>query len=157
VEDYAKALADYGEVLADGIADAIPGWVVSSVARLAVAWSGRVDPDVVAAAAEAGRLAAEDVGAAVRLLVRADLDEQRSTPLTLVRAAVRYPTEVLRAAGVPPVERDAFESSVFPDDDYGLTPASLADLDPALGEVAIAWGAAKSWEHRRRHAPPPEA
>jgi hypothetical protein len=42
---------------------------------------------------------------------------------------------------------------MFPDDDYGLTPASFADIDPALAEPGLAWGAAKAWVHRRRHQP----
>ena len=86
----------------------------------------------------------------------ADLDAQRSTPLAVVRAAVSYPTEVLRHARVPPVARDRFVSERFPHDPYGLTPASLAAMDPELGEPAIAWGAAKAMAHRRRHGGPSE-
>jgi hypothetical protein len=66
---------------------------------------------------------------------------------------VRYPTAVLLQAGVPPLERDEFDERVFPDDLYGLTPASFADIDPALVEPAVTWGAAKAWEHLRRHGP----
>jgi hypothetical protein len=73
-----------------------------------------------------------------------------------VRGAVSYPTEVLREAGVAPVPRDPFVSERFPDDPYGLTPASLQTLRPDLGELAIAWGAAKAMAHRRRHQDPPE-
>ena len=39
----------------------------------------------------------------------------------------------------------------FPDDDYDLAPASLADVDPDLVELGVAWGAAKAMAHRRRH------
>jgi len=71
-----------------------------------------------------------------------------------VRSAVVFPTEVLRAAGVPPVDRDEAARTMFPDDDYDLTPASFAELDPALTEVGIVWGAAKAHVHlaRRRAA-----
>jgi hypothetical protein len=158
VDDYAKALADYGEVLADGIDAALRGWVRASVTRIIAAWraegwTGSLDEDTDDAVIAAGDAAVAEAGAAIRVLVRADVEAQRSTPLAIVRGAVKWPTGVLRAAGVPAVERDAFETSVFPDDDYGLTPATLADLDPDLGDVAIAWGAAKAWEHKRRHAP----
>jgi len=27
----------------------------------------------------------------------------------------------------------------------------VADLDPGLHELAITWGAARAWVHRRRH------
>lgn len=149
--DPAVALARYGGALADGVDTALPSWVVSSVGRIMGAWIGEMPPEVAEAAESAGARAAAEVGPAVRDLLEADVDDQRTTPLALVRAAVRYPTEVLRAAGVPPVERDAFAEAAFPDDTYDLAPASFADLDPALAELAIRWGAAKAFEHKRRH------
>jgi hypothetical protein len=138
-------------VLAEGIERALPRWVSSSAARIMVAYSGSVPEEVREAATAAGARAGAEVGAAVRALLEADPDDQRSTPLALVRGAVRYPTEVLRAAGVPPVQRDSFAERAFPDDLYDLSPASLADLDPDLAEPGLEWGAAKAFVHRRRH------
>jgi hypothetical protein len=103
------------------------------------------------AAEEAGQRARVEVGAAVRALLEADIDAQATTPLALLRAAVRYPTAVLVAAGVPEVQRDAFAEAAFPADVYDLTPATFADIDPALAEAGLAWGAAKAWTHKRRH------
>ena len=57
---------------------------------------------------------------------------------------MRYPTEVLRRAGVPPVARDEFAVHAFPDDDYGLTPAAFVDIDPSLQDPGVRWGAAKA-------------
>ena len=88
--------------------------------------------EVAGAAERAGRQAQRETGAAIRALLVADIDEQRTTPLALLRQAVRYPTEVLRQAGVPPVERDRFAEQAFPDDDYDLSPATWADVDPGL-------------------------
>jgi hypothetical protein len=93
------------------------------------------------------------VGPQVRALVEADIDEQRTTPLSLLRGAVRYPTEVLRAAGAPPVDRDPIQARLLPDDVYDLSPATFADVDPALAEPGMLWGAAKALAHRRRHEP----
>jgi hypothetical protein len=139
--------------LADGIEAALPGWVERSVARIYQAWSGRPPPsELASAAADAGRRARDEVGARVRALLSSDVDEQRSTPLAIARSAVRYPAEVLRAAGVPAVVRDEFAVRSFPDDDYDLSPATFADLDPALAEAGLAWGAAKAFEHKRRHS-----
>ena len=142
--------------LAEAIEQALPGWVERSVARLAIAFHGRVDDDVRAAATEAGRRAATEVGAEVRGLLALDIDEQRTTPLSLLRGAVRYPTEVLRAAGVPPVVRDESQERLFPDDDYDLAPANFADVSPELADVGLAWGAAKAFTHlqRRRESCP---
>ena len=147
VEPHATALADAVEV-------ALPGWVERSVVRIMAAWLGRApDADVLEAAHDAGRRAATEVGAEVRALLEADIDEQWTTPLSLLRAAVRFPTAVLRDAGVPPVERDPFRERLEPDDLYDLSPASFADVDPALAEPGMVWGAAKALAHRRRHLP----
>ncbi len=150
-DDPAAAVQAYAGALADGLDAALPSWVVSSVNRIMNAWAGGVPAEVARAAESAGARAASEIGPAVRDLLRADIDDQRTTPLSLVRSAVRYPTEVLRAAGVPPVERDTFAEAAFPDDSYDLAPASFADLDPQLGELAVRWGAAKAFEHKRRH------
>ena len=89
------------------------------------------DP-VLAEARDAGERARSEVGTQMRALLSADIDEQRTTPLQLLRGAVRYPTEVLRAAEVPPVDRDQAQAHLFPEDVYDLSPATFADVDPAL-------------------------
>jgi len=122
------------------------------VERIMIAWAGSVPSAVAEAAEEAARQAGAEVVPRVRALLMSDVDEQRTTPLALVRTAVRYPTGVLQSAGVAPVERDRFAERAFPEDVYDLAPASFADLDPALAEVAITWGAAKAFEHKRRHS-----
>lgn len=141
--------------LADGIEQALPGWVERCVVRTMTAWTGSVPLPVASAARAAGVAAAAEVGPAVRALLATDINRQRSTPLAVVRqAAVRYPTEVLVAAGVPPVARDRGAEALFPADSYDLVPASFADLDPDLAEVGLRWGAAKAFEHMRRHRHP---
>ena len=148
----AASIDTYAEALAAGIGAALPAWVVGSVERVMRAWAGTVPADVAAAAARAGRQAQIETGAAVRALLGADIDAQRSTPLTLLRQAVKYPTAVLRQAGVPPVERNRFAEEAFPDDVYDLSPATWSDIDPALTELGINWGAAKAFEHKRRRS-----
>ena len=147
------ALRAYADELADAVELALPGWVVREVERVLLAWqdaSHPVDPNVLAAAAEAGRVAVAEVGPALRALLADDIDRQRANPLMLLRGAVRYPTAVLRSAGVPPVVRDELDERLFPDDVYGLAPASFADVDAALHEPGIAWGAAKAHVHLAR-------
>ena len=154
-EDPDKLLDDLGAELAARVGAALPGWVRRGVeARLPPATPER---DAVMARAEvAGQRAGREVELELRALLSSDVDAQRSTPLAVVRAAVAYPTEVLAQAQVPPVPRDPFVSERFPDDPYGLTPTSLQAIDPELGEVAMAWGAAKAMAHRRRHGTPHE-
>ena len=143
-------MREHATALADAIEAALPGWVERSVARR-MAEAARSEPEVTVAATAAGVRAQREIGPRVRALLDADIDEQRSTPLSLLREAARYPTEVLRAAGVDPVERDEMQERLFPDDVYDLAPATFADVDPALTEPGLAWGAAKAWTHRRRH------
>ena len=147
VEPHATALADAVEV-------ALPGWVERSGTRIMAAWLGRPpDAGIIQAARDAGSRAGAEVGAEIRALLAADIDDQWTTPLSLLRAAVRYPTAVLQDAGVPAVERDPFRERLEPADIYDLSPASFADVDPALTEPGMVWGAAKALAHRRRHLP----
>jgi hypothetical protein len=144
---------DYATALAEQIDAALPGWVVRSVERLTALWLDEVPPEVASAAESAGQRARAEVMPAVRVLLATDIDQQATTPLAILRTAVRYPAEVLAAAGVPPVQRDAFSERAFPDDAYDLTPATFADVDPALAEAGIVWGAAKAYQHKLRHRP----
>jgi hypothetical protein len=136
--------------LAGAIERALPGWVERSVERRALAFHGRLDDDVRVAAADAGRRAAVEVGREVRALLALDIDAQPTTPLAILRGAVRFPTEVLRAAAVAPVVRDEQQERLFPDDVYDLAPANFTDVSPELTEVGLAWGAAKAHAHLRR-------
>ena len=146
-------MKDQAEALAETVDRVVAQWVVRSVERVLAAAGRARDGAVMTAAASAAEEARTEVSSRLRQLLDLDVDEQRTTPLSILRDAVRYPTEVLRAAGAPPVERDDFDRRAFPDDDYGLSPASFADVDPALVEPAIAWGAAKAWRHKERHGP----
>jgi hypothetical protein len=151
--DGVEPLAEVGAELAAAVTAALPGWVVASVERLSLAWSGSVDADVAAAARQAGLAAVRDVGAALAELVAADVDDQWTNPMTLVRRAVRYPTAVLREAGVGEVQRSAEDEAHFPDDVYDLTPRTFADVDPGLQDLGIVWGAVKARAHLARHRP----
>ena len=138
--DDIATLAVLATALADAVEAALPAWVERCVASRAPL----LDAGLRTAAAEAGRRAAGEIGGEVRELLCADVDEQRANPLALLRRAVRYPTDVLRSAAVPPVPRDDFAERAFPDDVYDLSPATWADIDPGLQERGIVWGAAKA-------------
>jgi hypothetical protein len=136
---------------------AVPDWIAGVIEERFGAWtraSGAGDqaqPDITRLAHEAGARAQDAVAEPLRAMLSADIDEQRTTPLALVRPLIAFATAVLSETGVPPVVRDEFAKSRFPDDIYGLTPASLAVLGEGVGEMALAWGAAKAFAHRRRH------
>jgi hypothetical protein len=136
------ALADVGAELAAAIVEALPRWSV----RVVVARGGPADR-----AEAAGHAAADALAPTLRALLAADVDAQRANPLAIVRTAVRWPTEVLRDAGVAPVARDDYAQAHFPDDVYDLTPMTWADVDESLPELGIRWGATKAHVHLQRH------
>lgn len=146
--DDEAALADFGRGLASAIREALPVWVERCVTDRA--------PTLAAEAQAAGRRAASEVGDAIAELLARDIADQTTNPLSILRGAVRYPAQVLAAAGVPRPERERFSAESFPDDHYDLTPASFADIDPSVHEPGLMWGAAKAHVHlrRRREAAP---
>lgn len=140
--DDLEKLAGYATALADAIEAALPGWIERCVTE-------RLDHES-DAAKTAGRIARSEIGPELRRLLATDIDDQWTNPLDLLRRAVRYPTEVLRTAGFPPATRDEFAEKMFPDDVYDLTPTSFAEVDPALHEPGLVWGAAKAHVHLAR-------
>lgn len=152
-----EALQRHAATLADGIEEALGPWVERCV-RTRVEGSGGVfTAEIRARAAASGRAAVEVTVPRIRALLELDIDAQPTGPLAIVRSAVVFPTEVLRATGVPPLDRDDAARSMFPDDEYDLTPASFAELDPALTEAGIVWGAAKAHVHLARRRSMDEA
>ena len=148
-------LAAYADRLANAVEAAVPRWVHTKIEQVLAGQAMATNAEIEAAADAAAALAQAEVGGAVRRLLESDVDDQRTTPLALLRAAVEYPTAVLRACGAGPVARDRFTADAFPADIYDLTPASFSDLDPSdtgLAEAGLAWGAAKAFVHHRRHS-----
>ena len=139
----------------DGVARLGAAWVVRAVTGLVDAW-GRLDapaarprrsrPPPRPAPRRAARVETE-----LRALFALDPAAQRATPLEIIRSLRREASEVLRAAGVPEVVRDPFETRAFPDDVYGIvikTPAELGDDE--LGGALLAWGLGKAKVLRAR-------
>jgi hypothetical protein len=146
------ALADAGREITAGIERALPAWAERRVGELLAAWGGPVD---VAAARRAARVAGEAaavrIGAELRDLFARDPDDQRATPLQVVRTAYRELTPVLREVGVPEIVRDEYAVRAWPDDVYGLVVEHLRDLDQDLVPWQLVWGAAKATVMKRRH------
>jgi len=150
----ADALRGYADALLEAVIAAIPSWVERVVGDRYRQWAERPAPPVVLdEAGRAGLKAAAAIEPRLRELLTTDVDAQRTNPLAIVRSAVRFPTAVLQAADVPPVERDAPAVAMFPDDLYDLSPATFSDLGGSVHEPGIVWGAAKAHVilRRRRH------
>ncbi len=141
-------------LLIDGVARLGPAWVVRSVTALIDAWGeldDRTRAGAIAAATVAGGRAATRVETELRSLFELDPAGQRATPLEIIRSLFREASEVLRAAGVPAVVRDPFETRAFPDDPYGIVLKNPAELgDDELGGALLAWGLGKAKVLRSR-------
>ncbi len=85
-------------------------------------------------------------------LLALDVDEQRTNPLSIFRGAVVAPTEYLVERGVRPAGVDRFGAERFPEDVFGLGPATWSDVDDDLHVPGLTWGAwkAKTVLDRRR-------
>jgi hypothetical protein len=136
------------DAIVTGVERELPGWVHVQVVRIADAW-GRLAEDE-RARLDAGTDAVARATTArvvdhLRALLGADPQEQRATPLQVVRTSYEEPTALLASFEIPAVERDEFDERAWPDDRYGLVPRSLGDLgDPDLGPLLLAWGMAKT-------------
>lgn len=138
-------LAAYAAVLADAIDDALPRWVERGIGRHV-----RIDASIEPHVRDLAAVVRAETGTQVRALLATDIDEQRANPLALLRAAVPHLTTFLDGLGVPSPDRDEFARRNFPADRYDLSPATFADVDPALQEPGLVWGAAKAHVHLQR-------
>jgi len=145
-------LTRYADDLAATAEAVLAGWVERSVRTVLTAQSLVLDDAGAERLAAAAATARDEGTSRLRQLLAQDVGEQRTNPLSILRGLVRYPTGVLVAAGARPVARDEFAVRNFPDDVYDLSPAAFADVDPALHEPGLLWGAAKAHVHlvRRR-------
>ena len=123
--------------------EVIPNWLRRITVQAAS--TGGVDPagfgesfDIMIDA-ESRRLSGE-----LSELLATDVDAQRTNPLALFRSAVAAPTDWLRSIEVPVPSPDRFVAERFPDDVYGLGPATWADIDQRLHEPGLIWGAWKA-------------
>ena len=144
LEDDEAALAAHAHTLVEAIEAVLGDWIRWSIAdhRSDLATSAEAD-----AAVEAG---SAELSVELRRLLSQDIADQTEAPLQILRRGVRFATEVLAAADVPPVVRDDFAKKAFPEDVYDLAPAQFTDVHPSLHEPGLVWGAAKAHVHLRR-------
>ena len=155
--DAEALMAEGADAIVDGVDRLTAGWVVRAVTGIVDAW-GRLDAAAraatIAEAQTAGARAAARVAGELRSLFALAPQDQRATPLEIVRSVRREATEVLAAAGIPEVERDRYDVRSFPDDVYGIVPKAITDLgDEDLGGALLAWGIGKARVLQERATP----
>jgi hypothetical protein len=132
---------DPAAALLDAARAVVPGWLRRVTLEAGV--RGGVDPATIEHHVDdVVDRASTDLLERLADLLGTDVDEQRTTPLTLLRDSVSEPTRLLRELGaVPPSSPDADR---FPDDVYRIGPAAWSDVDPSLHEPGLMWGAWKA-------------
>lgn len=144
----------HGQELVEIVMAVVPGWVERSViSRLP---PDRADDDEVRALVAGAAVAARAEGGS-RLwaaVTREPGIDHGPAPLQVLRSLVRHPTDVLRSLGVAESGRSDFDRQAFPADVYDLSPATWADIDPALSEPGVAWGAATAHLHQLQQRAP---
>lgn len=124
-----------------------PGWLRRITER--ACRDAGVDPTEFAdEVADVVDTAAARLVADLTTLLTTDVDAQRTTPLSLCRAATAGPTRLLADHGVVP--RGDVARAGATDDPYGLAPAAWVDVDPSLHEPGLRWGAWKAMTVLRR-------
>jgi hypothetical protein len=136
-------LAEIASALEVGLVQTIPGWLRRSALT--------VRPSIDAAALDASIV---DTMAALepelhRILV-ADVDAGAGSPLAAIRAATGAVTQLLLDDGALVPTRDEFAERSFPGDLFSFGPAAFAEIDEALHEPGLVWGAARAHVHLRR-------
>ena len=142
----------YVQQLADAATAAVPVWLRRCVIATSRRLTGTCSAALETAADEMVTAATPVVVGELLHVLATDVDAQDRNPLSIFRAAVRFPTAVLELHDVPPVKRDDFAVRHFPADVYDLSPATWADVDESLREPGLIWGAwkAKTVLDRRR-------
>lgn len=141
----AELLAACGESLLEAARAGVPDWVRRTLgAHLTEAGIDPSSEDWVRRVEDAAAATTDEVLTRLAELMGRDIDDQRSTPLQILRDATAHANRVLESAGVAPVVRDEWERRSFPEDIYRLAPAALSDVDESLHEPGLLWGAAKA-------------
>lgn len=136
-ENLPRSRAEAAEQLlaaADGV---IPLWLERCVRKILFVQrieSGEADAKISLMVRQASPMVMGELGASVTG-VRAD------NPLQVFRRAVVYPTLVLSELGAKEVPRDDFSRQSFPNDIFGLSPATWIDVDESLHDPGLIWGA----------------
>ena len=136
-----ERLLAFSEDLAKQIDVGLPQWIRESFGRF-------LDQDQVIELQQQTEAAEREVSSQLMVQLRRfleqDIDQQRTTPLAILRQAVPVVTTILHQVGVPHVNRDRDAARLHPDDWYDLTPASYADFGDEVQQASPLMGGSQS-------------
>lgn len=93
----------------------------------------------------------EAIDASLRDVLGMDPERQTRSPLQAIRASMQTLNHYLLSVGCVPLRRDDVETSMLPDDIFGLGPVAWRDLGEEVHEAGIVWGAWKAATVMSRH------
>ena len=145
-------MSSYANDLIVAVDQVLDSWLSRCVIDTAVRLSGGCSQHLQKAATDLARSVHEPVMTDLRALLETDVDQQGQNPLSVLRAAVRFPTALLLQYGIAPPARSEFDERMFPADAYALSPGNWADIAESLAEPGMIWGVwkAKTVLDRRR-------
>jgi len=140
-------LQEIGAELVKELEVSLPIWVERSTREIYQAWKGEWPLEIADQARLAGERCVVEILPVLRELLESDIASQQTNPMSILRRASQYPTGLLQLYEVPPVQRDDYLETAFPEDIYGLIPTAFSDFGQGCHELGIAWGAAKAHIH----------
>jgi hypothetical protein len=142
----------YSRALLDAVIAGTPAWIDHAMSSVIVAQRGEVtaqDRRIIDSAVES---VVRTVRMRLSQLLAQDVDAQGMNPLAVLRGSTSAATEALREMGLHEVQRDEYERSALPDDDYSIGPLTWRDLGDDVHEAGINWGAWKAATIRLRRS-----
>ena len=137
-------LEPYAKALFDEVMTAVPAWLERSIGALLATPVESLDPSVRERIDSVVQRTRDDIARDLSRLLATDVDEQRTSPMHVLRRSTGGVTRLLSEMGVPPVLRDEFDASVMPDDPFALGPLTWKDLSEEVHDAGITWGAWKA-------------
>ena len=122
------------------IVAAVPGWMTRMSAAVLGSQSIALRADEIAHMADEAR---QFVDLRLSELFAADVDQQRTTPLSILRDSVRYPNALLATQGATAFAAAGGSHFSQSEDPFHLMPASLADFGDEVHQAGLLWGAGK--------------
>jgi hypothetical protein len=139
-----RRVVEYGETLRRLVAEVLAPWVVHTV-------GAKYGASVGAAVALPATEAAVSIDRSLAAFFAEDIDQQNTTPLSIIRGGLQSISAHMESVAVPRPDRDPFDERANPADIYELGPLTWQDLGDDVHVAGLQWGAAKAFLHKRRH------
>ena len=137
-------LEQYPQDLYDAVMAAVPHWILRRIEEVMKSGATEVSTQVMNEISEVSQQVQRTVESSLFELLSLDVDNQRQSPLHVIRTSINSATELLSRYEVPLPQRDEFETKAMPRDIFSIGPLTWKDLSEDVHEAGINWGAWKA-------------